>query len=307
LPERTTGSPTPSRRFVLALAAIPLVAIFLADGVLWVRQTQDPSPSRPDATQASPATTPTTNGVQTAVDRRTAEIRALLARRSAAVLEHDRAAWAATIDRRQRTFYRAQLRLFDNLSEVPFGSWSYTFDPDLEQLPSDRSERYALPTFAPDRFVLHYRLRGFDTKPTSHLQSPTFVRRDGEWLLASMNDFYSLGERPSVDLWDFGPVSVLRRDDVLVLGHPESADIMQIVADEVSAGIPRVTAVWGDGWAQRAVVLVPATQRELSRVVEDYGDLDNIAAVATAEVRSAMAVPTRSGIASASIPRTGRS
>jgi hypothetical protein len=60
---------------------------------------------------------------------------------------------------------------------------------------------------------------------------------------------------------------------------------MSVVADEVTAGIPRVNSVWGRDWAQRAVVLVPGTQRELSLIVEDYGDLDQIAAVATAEVQ----------------------
>jgi hypothetical protein len=285
LSERTTGGRTPPRRFVLALAAIPLVAIVLADGVLWVRQTQDVDPARPDASQASPAVTPTTNAVQRAADRQTTEIRALLAQRATAVLEHDRAAWAATLDRRQRSFFRSQMRVFNNLEDVPFRSWSYVFDPDVVQFETPRSERYAVPTFAPKHFSLRYRLQGFDTKPTNLAQAPTFVRRGGRWLLASLTDFRSQGVRSAVDLWDFGPVSVLRRDNVLVLGHPESADIMRVVADEVSAGIPRVTAVWGDDWARRAVVLVPATQRELGRVVEDYGDLDNIAAVATAEVQ----------------------
>ena len=285
MPERTTGGRTPPRRFVLGLAAVPLVAIFLADAVLWVRQTQGPDPLRPDTTQASPAVTPTTNAVQRAADRQAREIRALLAQRATAVLEHDRAAWAATLDRRQRSFFQSQMRVFDNLAEVPFRSWSYTFDPNVEQFDTPRSKRYDAPTFAPKHFALRYRLQGFDTKPTNLAQAPTFVRRDGRWLLASLTDFRSQGVRSAVDLWDFGPVSVLRRDDVLVLGHPESADIMRAVADEVTAGIPRVTEVWGSSWAQRAVVLVPGTQRELGRVVEDYGDLDNIAAVATAEVQ----------------------
>jgi hypothetical protein len=282
LPERTTGG-RPPRRFVLGLAAIPLVAIFIADGVLWVRQTQEPEPVRPQATHASPQVTSTTNAAQPP-DRRTIEIRALLARRSAAVLEHDRDAWAATLDRRQRGFFRTQMRLFDNFQDVPFKSWSYAFVPDVERMPSERSRRYDVPTFTPSQFALRYRLRGFDTKPASVFQTPTFVHRDGKWLLASFSDFRSEGAKSSVDLWDFGPVSVLRRSNVLVLGHPASADIMRVVADEVSAGIPRVSAVWGHDWSERAVVLVPETQHELGTVVGDFGDLDNIAAVATAEV-----------------------
>lgn len=61
---------------------------------------------------------------------------------------------------------------------------------------------------------------------------------------------------------------------------------MQLLADEAVADIPRVTAVWGSHWARRVVLLVPTTQHELSKVVDDYGDLDHIAAVATAEVQT---------------------
>jgi hypothetical protein len=177
------------------------------------------------------------------------------------------------------------MQVFDNLRDVPFRSWSYTFDEEPERAPTPRSRRYSLPTWSPERFALHYRLEGFDRRPTNLAQYPTFVQRDGEWLLASLDDFRSAGQRSAVDLWDFGPVSVLQRPDVLVLGHPGSADVMCVVADEVTAGIPRVNSGWGRDWAQRAVVLVPGTQRELSLIVEDYGDLDQIAAVATAEVQ----------------------
>lgn len=61
---------------------------------------------------------------------------------------------------------------------------------------------------------------------------------------------------------------------------------MQLLADEAVADIPRVTAVWGSRWTRRVVLLVPSTQHELSMVVDDYGDLDHIAAVATAEVQT---------------------
>jgi hypothetical protein len=285
LSESTTGGRTPPRRFMIALAAIPLVAIVLADGVLWVRQSNDTAAPRPVASQPVPQTTATTNAETQAEDRRTAEIRALLARRGQAVLDHDRKAWASTVDSRQRSFYREQLRVFDNLREVPFASWDYTFDADVERAPTDRTRRYAEPTWTPERFALHYRLEDFDRNPTNLAQYPTFVQRDGEWLLASLSDFRGDGVRSSVDLWDFGPVTVLRRGDVLVLGHPDTTEVMRVVADEVLAGIPRVTAVWGRDWARRAVVLVPSSQRELGLVVDDYGNLDQIAAVATAEVQ----------------------
>jgi hypothetical protein len=134
--------------------------------------------------------------------------------------------------------------------------------------------------------ALHYRLRGFDTQPTNLAQYPTFVQRQGHWYLASLTDYAADGQQSAKELWDFGPVVVVRRPSVLVLGHPSAEATMQSIADEATADIPRVTAVWGQRWSRRAVVLVPATQAELSRVVDDYGDLDHIAAVATAEVQA---------------------
>jgi hypothetical protein len=61
--------------------------------------------------------------------------------------------------------------------------------------------------------------------------------------------------------------------------------MMATLAGQVASDIPRVTSVWGDGWSRQAVVLVPSTQRELGLVVDDYGNLDRIAAVAAAEVQ----------------------
>jgi hypothetical protein len=233
-------------------------------------------------------------------------IEAMLFLRSKAILDRDRKAFLASVDPRQRRFRAAQARMFDNLRRVPLASWSYTFDPTRSQvLTPDR--QYDAPTWSPAHFALHYRLRGFDRQPTNLEQYPTFVQRHGQWFLASLSDYTGAGLRSAHDLWDFGPVAVVRRPNVLVLGHPSSLATMAGVAAEVVADIPRVTAVWGRGWARRAVVVVPSTQRELSRVVADFGDLDKIAAVATAEIsigtRRANPVGDRIGINPANWPK----
>ena len=61
---------------------------------------------------------------------------------------------------------------------------------------------------------------------------------------------------------------------------------MQLLADEAVADLPRVTAVWGSRWAQRVVAACAVDAARPSKVVDDYGDLDHIAAVATAEVQT---------------------
>jgi hypothetical protein len=70
---------------------------------------------------------------------------------------------------------------------------------------------------------------------------------------------------------------------------------MGAVAREVRAGIGKVDAVWGTGWAQRAVVLVPATTRQMALIDDFRGDLHNIAALTSAEVSTAAGHPTPVG------------
>lgn len=200
-------------------------------------------------------------------------------------MAHDSAEWRATLDPQHPAFVRRQMRVFHNLQHVPFASWAYDFDADRSLPATKRSTRYGAPTYAPLHLSLDYRLRGFDRRATSLPQYPTFVLRSGRWYLTSFDDFRSRGDRSSTDLWDYGPVVVVRTPKVLVLGHPAARSLMTAVAAEVTADIPRVSAVWGHHWSEQAVVLVPSTQRELGRVVDDYGDLDSIAAVATAEVQ----------------------
>jgi hypothetical protein len=269
------------------LAAIPLLAVGVVDGAAVL--------GRHTAGRPKPALTTPAHDRSTAADRRTdaaagvvaraAAIRTLLQRRGDAVLTHNRAEWQSTLDPANPVFLRRQLQVFDNLQRVPFASWSYDFDPHRSRLPNPRAARYDAPTWSPIDFTLNYRLRGFDPRATSLPQSPTFVRRATGWYLASFTDFRSRGTHSSTDLWDYGPVIVVRTAKVLVLGHPGARALMRSIATEVANDIPRVSAVWGRGWPQRAVVLLPSTQRELGLVVDDYGELRNIAAVATAEVQ----------------------
>jgi len=269
------------RRFGVLLAAVPLVAVLLFDAALVARHARPSTPSRTGTTHPS-----SSNSVAQTKERARADaITALLERRGHAVLHGNRREWLSTVDPSRPAFRLQQARAFDHMRDVPFASWTYAFDP-LRVQPTPVPGDYHATTWAPAQFTLHYALRGFDAQPTSLPQYPTFVQRAGRWYLASLSDFDSVGLQSSLDLWDFGRVAVVRRARVLVLGHPKSVQTMQVVAAEVEADIPRVTAVWGPDWPRRAVVLVPATQHELMLVVDDYGDLDHIAAVATAEVQS---------------------
>jgi hypothetical protein len=270
------------------LAVVPLLAVAVVDGaaVLGRHSGETPKPP-PSATPRHNRTAAGDRPAAAAAGRtaRAAAIRAVLSHRADAVMSHDPAEWRSTLDPDHPAFLRRQVQVFDNLQQVPFRSWAYDFDPKRAISPTKRASRYGAPTYAPADLTLDYRLRGFDRRATSLPQYPTFVRRATGWYLTSFDDYRARGDRSSTDLWDYGPVIVVRTPTVLVLGHQVARSLLAGIAAEVAADIPRVSAVWGRAWPERAVVLVPATQRELGRVVDDNGDLDDIAAVATAEVQ----------------------
>ena len=292
------------------LAAVPLLAVAVVDGAAVLGRHSAGTPHQAGGVASRPAQTSAADrraAAEAGAAARAAAIRSVLARRANAVMTHDSSEWRSTLDPGHPAFVRQQMRVFGNLRRVPFASWSYDFDPQRSLSASVRSQRYGAPTWAPANLSLDYRLRGFDRRATSLPQYPTFVHRSTGWFLTSFDDYRARGKRSSTDLWDYGPVIVVRTPTVLVLGHPGARSLLQAIATEVAADIPRVSAVWGHGWPERAVVLVPSSQRELGRVVDDYGDLDNIAAVATAEVQLGSSRPdpvgNRIGINPANWPK----
>ncbi|MCA1673528.1 MAG: hypothetical protein LC799_15465, partial [Actinobacteria bacterium] len=215
---------------------------------------------------------------------RTTAIRSLLAKRSAALIKRDRAAFLAGIDPGSPGFRVRQGQLFDNLREVPLGEWSYTVDPAGELVQSPRRlTRFRAPLWVP-RVHVSYRIAGFDARPTVQRQVFTFVQRSGRWYIGADDDFEEAGAQTARGLWDFGPVVVTRTSTTIVLGHPRSMARLRSLARACDQAIPRVSRLWGSDWAGKVVVLVPDTQAELSRIIQEGNDLSQIAAVATAEL-----------------------
>jgi hypothetical protein len=278
---------------ILLVLAVSVVAV--------VVRTTGSGSHRTPAAVASPTTVVKVTKQTRAA--RIADIRALLRRRSAAIVDHDRAAFLATVDPAETGFYRSQGEMFDNLAPVRFASWSYSIGAggilDLAEL-----NHYGAPVWAPASFALHYRIAGFDKTATDELQYPTFVRRSGRWYLASLSDLSGRGDVSATDLWDYAPVNVVRRRSVLVLGSSTVIGAMTELADQVQTSIPRVTAVWGPHWAQRVVIIFPSSQREMALLTGDTGDLNQIAAVTSAEVSGAPGRPRPKGDRVTINPRT---
>jgi hypothetical protein len=279
------------------LAAVPVLAVGLADATIALRTANAPAtPARAVVAAGAHGTNPSIPfTLNDAEAKRNAAIHELLDRRRDAVLHHDVEAFLSTDDPTQARFVAQQRRSFDALSAVPIGSWNYAVNLALGLPLDQKARRYGVPTFVPSQFAVQYRIAGYDDKPTTLVQTPTFVQRDSGWYIASFSDFANEGNPSAVDIWDFGPVRSVRSRNVLVLGHPKSLPLMRQIAAQTAAAMPKVTKVWGSGWPRKVVVLVPTTQRELGQLVDDKGDLSQIAAVASAEVMSCPGAPNPVG------------
>lgn len=221
-------------------------------------------------------------------DRRAhaAAVRELLAARADAVLRRDLAAFLATVDPAARELRARQAAKFDNLLAVPLASWSYRLDPGRETpLPPAVTDVYGVDAWAPT-VQLRFALAGFDDVPTVQEQRFLFSRYAGRWYLA--DDGAGTGSAASPDsgpvrnVWDFGPVRVMRSRSLLVLGHPGGERLMGLVLSAAEVAVPRVGGVL-PGWNRRTVVVVPADATELAAVVEQPGDLSGVAAFASAD------------------------
>jgi hypothetical protein len=298
VPETAARKPFP-RRYGVLLAAVPVLAVGIADATIAVRTMHPPASAQP-AAAASASPSPTTQAsvpftLNDAETKRNAALRDLLDRRRRAVLGHNLKLFLGTDDPAQPRFRAQQKAEFAALAAVPLASWDYAVDFGLGLPLTPRAQRYGVDAFAPAHFALRYAIKGFDDKPTSLVQSPTFVQRRSGWYVASFDDFAKAGNPSAPAIWDFGPVRAVRDGNVLVLGHPGSIETMREVGALTAESIPRVTKVWGRGWSRKVVVLVPATQRELGQIVGDSGDLSQIAAVTSAEVASCPASPNPVG------------
>jgi hypothetical protein len=195
------------------------------------------------------------------------EIRALLARHGAAVMQHDRAQFVADLDPvgKSTTFRDAQEGAFDNLAKLPLTSWSYQVATrtDDREFETSASKRYGTPAVIV-RITLKYALRGVDPVPTSHDLWWTFVRHHGNVVVAGDSDLAAAGGTSWQGPWDFGPLEVVRGTHSLVLGHSDNSAALRSIATAVDAAVPAVTAVWGTGWTRDVAVIVPSSPDELS-------------------------------------------
>ncbi|MFE7121955.1 hypothetical protein ACFU99_41640, partial [Streptomyces sp. NPDC057654] len=213
-------------------------------------------------------------------DTGTQGVQRMLDRRAAAVRERDETTYLATVDRDATALRARQRKVFGNLSQVPLASWEYRVRGTGGFTPAaGGGKRLAV------RADLRYRLAGYDTAPVTVERKLTLAERGGRWYVAAE-------ESGGSQLWDQGPVTVVRGAHSLVLGVGQDRAKLRALAADADRAVPAVDAAWHGSWAHRVVVELPASLERMAGLLSappaSYG---GIAAVTTGESGSTGAAP----------------
>ncbi|MDQ3752656.1 MAG: hypothetical protein M3333_07165 [Actinomycetota bacterium] len=216
-----------------------------------------------------------------------AAIGLLLERRAEAVRARDKGAFMATVDPASSEFVNRQSRLFDAMQSIDFAS--YRLDANWERLgdlvrPLDRAKYPGVEDVVIPLTEERYRIDGFDPEEAAEDLFYTFVKRDGEWLIAEDTDLDDLALFSTRHLWDRGRLETRRSGHFLQWQHPcAGSDCLTLGAEFLplaERGLARVDEYWHGPWTRQVIVLVPASQGELRRMLQTSIDLDNFVAFA---------------------------
>ena len=207
-------------------------------------------------------------GGSSGTDTASADVRRLLDRRAAAVLDGDAPAYARTGAPGELTRLRA----------LPMAAWSYR----LTALHRTGGEATA-------DVELSYRVEGIDKAPVRVGRTLTLTERDGgQWYVDADKPARKTGQQ----LWDQGTVRAVHGTHSLVLGVGQSAESLRRYADLADRAVPAVTEAWGRAWTRRVVVLVPKSLEGMAGLLgSPASSYRGIAAVTTGEVGGSGTAP----------------
>ncbi|WP_405708511.1 hypothetical protein OG264_11820 [Streptomyces xanthophaeus] len=146
-------------------------------------------------------------------------------------------------------------------------SWSRSVPAQLAQIPLE-DWAYEVTSVRRDgvrahvRAQLSYRLAGYDQAPGGSERALELDRDGGSWRVRS--DRPAPGALPQ--LWDQGPVSVVRGAHALVLGSADGPTLTAVAA-EADRAVPEASGAWPRPWAGRVVVLVPGSLDRMAQLL----------------------------------------
>ncbi len=191
----------------------------------------------------------------------------LVEQRERALREGDRAAFLATVDPDELGFSATQARWFDNLAQLPVGDVSYELgDEDVMTQVAGEGDLQL-----PIDFTM--RLRGFDRRPVTRRMVWTFVRSDGEVLLADDRNVQidaKTGWTP--DPWDLAHIEVRRSGGILAVFDEDTSQhatyVMSDLAD-ATAVVRRHLPEWSGRFVAYGTSDVSALDKMSAMAVED--------------------------------------
>ncbi len=275
VPPARDGRARLGRPAAVGVLVLATVLSLVAGGAVG-RATRTPPSGPVVAVTAGPTSSPALRSTPDADEQRALAVTELLQTRAAAILAGDQAAWLSTVDPGS-AFHDQQARVFENLRDVPFGHVSFELAGVAPALTPARQSALGESAWVA-RVVADVRIKDFDRTPTQSEQFLTAVRRGDRWYLAADTD-----GQTAVQPWDLGRVHVVRGDRVLALGTADT-EALRGYAAAGDRAVARVSRVWGTSWPQRAVLLVPRTEGEMSRLLARTDGIDQIAAVTTGEL-----------------------
>lgn len=213
-------------------------------------------------------------------------VQELLDRRAAALVSRDREAFLATVDPRASDGFRdAQARLFDGAASVPLESYELTLRTedafDLSQgVPSGHgADEVRLPAVEE-----RHRIRGVDAVDAVADLWLTFVRRGDRWFVNDDDDVADLGLLTQRWPWDYGPVTLVESDQVVVMADPADADRARSLLDITLEAFARLRRSLDWPAPPKVLVVLPRSTDELEKILQTNFDLSNFVAFATADV-----------------------
>jgi len=194
-----------------------------------------------------------------------AMVQAVLHRRAAAVLRHDKAAFLADLDPADADLRSRQARFFDNLVALPLQT--FTLEAPGATWPGDfAEERFRDSAYIP-YVEQSLQLRGFDPVPVTSDYALTFARVDGRWRIVSDDDLAAReSERARNAPWDTTRIVVRRSADALgIFDRSSQASAARIMAwtEESLATVRRDVP---ERWRGDVVVYALSSERLLRRM-----------------------------------------
>ncbi|MGW6575650.1 hypothetical protein ACWGAN_26285 [Streptomyces sp. NPDC054945] len=140
----------------------------------------------------------------------------------------------------------------ERLAGIPLEGWAY----EVSEVRRDGGQ-------ATVRADLRYRLGGYDAAAAGSAREVRVARENGRWTVTG--DRAAPGALPQ--LWDQGPVAVVRGTHSLVLGVGQETGTLSAIAAEAERAVPAASAAWPGPWPGRAVVLVPGSVDRMAELL----------------------------------------